>query len=656
METPSLVRKCRDSHAGFLLAGAAVLWLAVVFAAAQWKYANLRYTAMDLGIFTQVIARSADGDWFGSTIHPPTYLGDHFSPALAALTLPYRLLPSPLTLVFLLQFSLALGAWPLYRLSRTVLPPLGALAAGLAYLVSPFTQNLALFEFHFIAFSVPVLLAAANSFARKKLPAFSGWCLAALLIREDVALVVFGFAILALLQRRPWRWVLLPGVASVVWLPAALALIRTAGVSGGYKFFAYYAWLGDTPRTMLQTIFLQPWRWLAMLLRPQNVITAAGLLLPFAFLPLLSPAALALAALPALQMFLGAPGGGDLVLRTQYSALFLPGLWLAAILAIPRLPDSKLAAVAGRQGGLAVAVITAAVVYGGLTLGPLPGTLKMIVRQGWQNESALARRTLAAAVPQARGVAAAYPLLPQVAGRTATVASLNYAFIGRQQLSTLSYALPNDIDFVLLDTEEFLTYHLQYRAHGLYHNDYPTAAANLRAQLAVGNFGVIGVAGSTVLLERNASSTIALATVLPGTPADVRGDPQDLDGGVRFLGYRAGAPAPGPMPRERQLPLVLYWSVNSAQPAPLYWQLISDGKPRGALQPVGNGVLPVTDWPQSAVVETTTWLWRPQTTEKLALQVVAVDSGGLFLAPDLASELRVTKTTRVGEPIPLDDL
>src|SRR3989344_4432310 len=194
MATPPLLRNCRDSRAGLLLAAAAALWLAIIFIAAQWKYANLRYTAMDLGIFTQVVARSAVGDWFGSTIHPPTYLGDHFSPTLLALTLPYRLVPSPLTLVFLLQFSLALGAWPLYRLSRPALPPLGALAAGLAYLVSPFTQNLALFEFHFIAFSVPVLLAAANSFARKKLPAFSGWCLASLLIREDVALAVLGFA------------------------------------------------------------------------------------------------------------------------------------------------------------------------------------------------------------------------------------------------------------------------------------------------------------------------------------------------------------------------------------------------------------------------------------------------------------------------------
>ncbi|TSC76502.1 MAG: hypothetical protein G01um101431_635 [Parcubacteria group bacterium Gr01-1014_31] len=655
MATPPLLRNCRDSHAGLLLAAAAALWLAVVFVAAQWKYANLRYTAMDLGIFTQVVARSADGDWFGSTIHPPTYLGDHFSPALAVLTLPYRLVPSPLTLVFALQLSLALGAWPLYRLARTALPPLGALAVGLAYLLSPFTQNLALFEFHFIAFSVPVLLAAANTFARKKLPAFSGWCLAALLIREDVALVVLGFAVLALLQRRPWRWVLVPGVAAAAWLPAALVIIRAAGVSGSYKFFAYYAWLGDTPAAMLQTIFLRPWRWLAMLLRPPNVITAAGLLLPFAFLPLFSPAALALAALPALQMFLGAPGGGDLVLRTQYSALFLPGLWLAAILAIPRLPRSKLAAIVGRQGGLAIAVVTAAVVYGGLTLGPLPGTLRLMVRQGWQHESALARRALAAAMPQTGGVAAAYPLLPQVAGRTATVASLNYAFIGRQQLSTLSYALPADIDFVLLDVEEFLTYHLQYRTHVLYHGDYPTAAANLRAALATGNFGITQIAGSTVLLERNASSTLTLATVLPGTPADVHGTPQELDGGVRFLGYRAGPPAPGPMPPERQLPLVLYWSVNSVQPTPLYWQMLADGKPWGALQPLGNGVLPVTDWPQSAVVETSTWLWRP-TASTLALQVVAVNSGGLFLALDLASELRVTKMTPVGEPIPLDDL
>lgn len=633
-----------------------VFFVALFFTIAAWKYANFRYTAMDLGIFTQVVSRSAHGEWFDSTIHPPTYLGDHFSPAVLALTLPYRLQPSPLTLIALLQVALALGAWPVYRLARVWLPPAWSLGAAAAYLISPFTQNLALFEFHFIAFAVPVLLAAANAYARRHLGPFLVWCTLGLLVREDIALVVGGFALLAVLERRPWRWVLWPGVAAAVWLPAAFAVIRAFGASGNYKFVLYYAWLGATPRAMLETAVLQPWRWIAMLLRPANLVTAAGLLLPFAFLPLLARAALVLAAGPALQMFLGAPGGGDLVLRTQYSALFLPGLWLAAVMAIPRLPECKLAAAFGRQRGLVIAVITAAVVYGSLTLGPLPGTLRLILRQGWRNEMALARRALVAAVPPDASVAAAYSFLPHIAGRTATVSSLNYAFIGRQQLSTVAYALPSDTQYLLLDLEEFLTYDLQYRDHFLYRGDYPTAAANLRARLTADGFAVTQIAGSAVLLERGATSTVALSAVLPDTPADLRDTPQTLPNGLHFLGYRIRQPAPGPVPPEQQLPLSLYWSINAVQPQPLYWQLTVNGRPRDKLMPLGNGLLPVTDWPLNAVVETTAWLAQPRLAESLALQVVAVHAGGLFLAPDLASELRVTSRDAVGDPIPLDDL
>ncbi len=75
--------------------------------------------------------------------------------------------------------ALAAGAWPVYRLARHRLSPLSAAAAGVAYLLNPFTQNLSLFEFHFIAFAVPLLLFAAAAYQRQRFGEFAAWCLAA---------------------------------------------------------------------------------------------------------------------------------------------------------------------------------------------------------------------------------------------------------------------------------------------------------------------------------------------------------------------------------------------------------------------------------------------------------------------------------------------
>ena len=42
------------------------------------KFANYGYNALDLGIYNQVFYNSAHGNFFDFTVHPHSYLGDHF--------------------------------------------------------------------------------------------------------------------------------------------------------------------------------------------------------------------------------------------------------------------------------------------------------------------------------------------------------------------------------------------------------------------------------------------------------------------------------------------------------------------------------------------------------------------------------------------------
>lgn len=644
-----------DRRAHIWLGIAGLAYVAIFTTISAWKLANFRYNAIDLAIFTQVVSRTAAGDPFGLSIHPPTYLGDHFSPALALLALPFRALPNPLTLLFCLHLALACGAWPVYRLARGWFTPAASLALGIAYLLSPFTQNLSLFEFHFIAFAVPLLLGAAATYQRKDFRGFSLWCVAALLIREDVALIVGAFALLALIERRPRRWVITPLALAAVWIPLAFSIIHAASVTGNYKYGLYYAWLWPA-------LASAPWSVLTHLLRIGNIEMIAGMLLPFAFLPLLTPAALILAAGPISQILLGAPGGGDLILKTQYSALFLPALWLAFGRTLGNLQERpgqrprwlKIFFTDPRLGVLLLAV---AVGYASLTLGPLPGTIGKILAQGWQSTENRWRTELASRIPPAAPAAASYAFLPALAARP-QLSSLNYAFIGHLQLSRYPYELPPETQYLLADLNEFLTYQIQYGWHFLYAQDYLGAAARLRERLARDGFAVTAIADHTVLMERGGTDTVALYRILDQAPPDLNRQPVATEAGLQFLGWRQTAPAPGPVPADRQLPLSLYWRTELPQIQPYYWQLEVAGKAVTPLYPLGNGLLPANDWPVGAIVESNSWFAAPDIApdQPVTLQLVAVQAGGLYLAPDLATELRIERSKNISPAIPLGTL
>lgn len=646
-----------DRGAAIILGTAAVLYVVVFSTIAAWKFNNFRYNALDLAIFTQTVAHTAAGDWFANTIHPPTYLGDHFSPALALLAIPYRAVPHPLTLLVALQVAIAAGVWPIYRLARQWFAPAAAAAMGLAYLLNPFTQNLSLFEFHFIAFAVPLLLAATVAFQRQRFGEFMAWCGAGLLIREDVALVVGAFSLLAVVQRRPRHWIWGPAAAAAVWLGAALLAIAHFAPAGSYKFTAYYAWLGQNPAEMVRTIMTRPVVVISHLLRVGNFEMIAGLLLPFAFVPAAAPAALLLALGPLAQIILGAPGGSELILKTQYSALFLPGLWLAFAAGIHRLAHGHfpkpLRVFASRP--LPAIIVTVAVLYSSLMLGPLWGTLRLMSHDDGETPARRWQAALVSRVPPDAGVAASYNFLAAVAARP-EVASLNYAFIGRLQLSEVPYTLPPSTRFILADLPEFLTYQLQYRRHFLYHDDYATAAGQLREHLARNGFALTAAADRYVLLERApaAGVTPPLYAVVDALPDDLRGTVQSI-GGVQFLGWRMGTPVAGPISPSAQLPLALYWQRDGAARENYYFQLVVAGAAQPTMYPLGGGFFPVPDWPAGHIVQTNSWLARPaaDATDALALQVVAVNDGGLYLAPDLSTEVRTTPPLRLGPPIPL---
>src|SRR3989338_8474205 len=184
---------------GILITLSSIAWTAITF----WKYNHFLYNALDLGIYEQVFWNTSYGRWFEMSIHPQSYLGDHFEPLILLLTPLYSLWRDPRMLILIQILTLQLAAVPLYLLARNILyksssiiyPKALAFVVALAYLLNPFLHNAIVFEFHILPFLVLPIFLALYFAERGKLWSMLLCLVTALLIREDVSFIVALFGL-----------------------------------------------------------------------------------------------------------------------------------------------------------------------------------------------------------------------------------------------------------------------------------------------------------------------------------------------------------------------------------------------------------------------------------------------------------------------------
>ncbi len=625
----------------------AVLAYVVVF---SWlgsvKLDRLRYTGLDFAIFQQTIAETARGNWFGSTIHPPSYLADHTSPLLLPVALVYRVVPHPLTLLVLLNLALALGVFPVWGLARRHLPPAWALPVALGYLVVPFLHTLSLFEFHLIAFAATPLLWAWLAYERGRWGWF--WVAAALAmsVREDVGLVVAMVGVAALLQRRAWRWVggpLLVGLAATglgIWLP------RLWGMGERYQYGVYYAWLGQG--------VVSPLGHLARFALGGNLGFLLAALLPYAGWPLAGGAALLLTLPAYAQLAMGAPGISPLVLQLQYSALLLPGLTVAAVVGLGRVlratatPKTAITRWLARNPGLLPLVTVAAVGYGALTLGPLAGALRSALAAP-TDQSLGTDRTLLARIPANAPVVAGYRYLTPLSARP-QVQALNYLLLGARQFNAGAYPPPPADAVWAYDSADLLTAEAQYRDHPLYAQAYASGATRLRRLLRAANTRVAFAEDGRLLLGPVGEPLDALWQVFADAPT---ARPTAAFGELELLGLDRGA---GP-----DVPLELRWRITRATTRRFHLRLTAWRNGVAAYQrvwPMAYGLYPTADWQPGTVVVTQARFapgaQLPPGAYPLSLAVVTMRRGHLEMAADAATQL-VADYAPVGSPLDLGE-
>jgi uncharacterized membrane protein len=299
----------------------------------------------DLGLYDQVFWNTTQGRWFESTMTqanpvPHSQLGDHFTPIFLAVLPFYYVYPHPETLLVIQTFVIALGAWPIYLLAKSKLPPgYPVLWVAVYFLFVPLAY-MNLYDFHETAFSIAPLGFALYFLERGKRLWFVVSLLVTFLVKEEMALIGAGFGLYVLLGKRDWKL----GAAVLLGSIAAFEVVLQVAIpyfSGG-RAFPYiadrYAAVGGSPAGILRTAVTNPLQIVRAVGQAKKIFFLIAL-----FGPVLGLSAIAgwsgILVLPTLAYTLLSSYEPQFSFTSQYSAPLIPLIIGTSIIAIARVPE-----------------------------------------------------------------------------------------------------------------------------------------------------------------------------------------------------------------------------------------------------------------------------------------------------------------------------
>lgn len=399
-------------------------WLAIGTLTALWGLAIGRLaiarhlafnTGFDLGVFTQVVWATTQGrPFYSSLIHETTnFLGYHFTPILAVLVPLYSLWPDARLLLVVQTVALAAAAAPLFAFAR---PRLGwslALLVVIPYFLSPLVHFVALADFHAIALSTPLLMAAGAALLNERPRATIIWLGMALLVKEEVALIAVGFGIYALLIQRRRRFGAALTVGATLWAVLLFGRVMPTFAQSieSYTFARRYGTLGEKPGQIIRTLLTRPATVVEVVATRSKATFLWQILAPLAGLPVLGLPA-ALLTLPPLTYLLLSDYQFQTSIQHHYTAPLVPFLFLATVVALQRV-----GARSPRLGRIAGVVLLVAALMSARYWSPLPGGRAHEPTRFAVTEETRAARALLATVPPDAAVASDWTYLPWLANR-----------------------------------------------------------------------------------------------------------------------------------------------------------------------------------------------------------------------------------------------
>ena len=584
---------------------------ALLFSAAGILQYRFYTPAFDLPIFAQAVDGLLRGTLF-VPIRGMVWLGDHSSWILFLLAPLYAVFRHPVTLVVVQSVALALGAIPAARLARRVT---GSAAVGLSfaalYLAYPALGYSNLFEFHPEVLCTPILLATIDALEDGRFLRGVAFGVLALLGKEDVALVVGGLAVWAVLRhgRRAIPAAgLLAGVAAAS-LVISFAVLKPHFNTGEASYSQMYAAWGASPGAMASRLLRHPLAGVRALFDTAGSpadgalkrATILEMLAPLVFLPLASPLTFAIVLPIVAEHFLSNRTPQHSIV-CQYTALITPFLFAAAALGLARLAGGR----RPRAVGVALAALTATAIASAV-YGPLWGfarermmpTLEPVLPSREARLLAPHRDALMRRVGRPAHVVAGFEYLARFTSSPDS-RSLHHIVLGRYTYSPREYPIPTGMTALIANLGNAYVLTCVDSASG----------ARLRRLIALNRLVPVASVNDDVLFIAGARDSAELVSFGATAPRGARR--VTFDDVLTSLG--------GDVPRTTEagavLPIRSFWrragAVRGVYQAEFMLSNSADSACVDVTRMIGYLIQPVADWPAGAVVRETYRLALPR--------------------------------------------
>src|SRR5215470_7458072 len=326
-----------------------------------FRLLQLHPASWDLGIFTEYLKQLAHLRAPIVDVRGPGFnlLGDHFQVIVALIAPFFRVFPSPATLLAAQGLLIAVSVFPVTAAAVWLLGRGAGRCVGVAYGFSWGLQQMIDFDFHEIAFAVPLLAFSLSALVRGRPRAAVWWAIPLVFVKEDQGFTVAAIGLLMLMGAGGARGAGLRGsigggvfltLWGLAWSLLAITVIiphfnadhrylywSNGGVVGSGAPFSFTGLLGQT---------FHAW--------PVKLQAVVLLLLPTVFIALGSP--VALIALPSIALRFLSTNSAYWGTLWHYNATVMPVLFIAAAEAMARwraLPDLAPGSPPGGSAGVA---------------------------------------------------------------------------------------------------------------------------------------------------------------------------------------------------------------------------------------------------------------------------------------------------------------
>lgn len=294
----------------------------------------------------------------------------------------YFIYPGPETLLVIQAFALGLGGLLVFLLTQVVLRKLSierrdimSFVMAFSYLVYSPLAHVNIFDFHPVAFSIPLILGMFYFWLSKKYTASFIFFILSLITKEQVALTTlfFGFyAFIRLPERKGKHFAEAVIIVSIFWFVAAVYYIIPRFKGGMHFAITYYGEFGDTPSQIFFGLLKNPLGIFRYLFRADTFSYFGELLGPVMFLPVISLVQL-LITLPEFAINLLSNNVSMRSTFFHYTALIIPFVFISTIYGIKKIEEIKLKKFIFVKKTLPVLLMGFSLFFSYLN-GPLPGS------------------------------------------------------------------------------------------------------------------------------------------------------------------------------------------------------------------------------------------------------------------------------------------